>query len=102
MCSCNGSTIVPSSPTPIFDGNCGRVFETTLTSDAALTVVNAKPGIEYVFSFAQDATGGHALAWPTNVINASAVDPVFNSVTVQSFVCRGNGSLYPVGPSTQQ
>jgi hypothetical protein len=94
------AVLVPSSANPIFDGGAGSAFENTLTTAATPSIINVTPGEQYVFSIAQDATGNHAFNWQANVVNPTDVNPAANAVTVQGFVCRSDGNLYPTGPAT--
>src|SRR5208282_2203156 len=95
---------VPFSATPEF--NCSLVdgpvgFDLTLTGDVASSTLLAPfAGQIVTFIIVQDPVGGHAFAWPTNVENPGVIDPAANSVTVQSFIARANGNLYPLGPQT--
>lgn len=95
---------IPFSATPVFDAALvtGPVaFDLTLTADVtSSTLLSPQAGQIVTFILEQDATGGWLFVWPTNVLNAGIVDPDPSSVTVQSFVARANGFLYPIGPQT--
>ena len=56
------------------------------SSVTAARVSNSSPGQLYTFVFTQDAKGGHVMNWPANCLNAAAIDPAPNSVTVQNFI----------------
>lgn len=91
------TVVIPWSANPVFDGAVGEAWELTLKADvAAATFLNQLPGVLYTVSIGQDATGGHAFPWPGNVFGAQAVHAAASVRTVQVFVCRGDGRLYPV------
>lgn len=72
-------------------------FDLTLTGDVTSSVLVAPfAGQIVTFIITQDGTGGHAFAWPSNVFNHVTVNAAPNSTTVQSFVARANGNLYPI------
>lgn len=76
-------------------------FSMTLTGNVVSpTVINFFGGQIVTFSLTQDATGSRTFAWPGNVLNAGIVNPAPLSVSVQSFIARANGNLYPIGPMT--
>jgi hypothetical protein len=68
--------VIGSSTSPVFaaGGQSGITFLYTLTGDVtSSSLTGPAPGV-YVFAITQDSTGGHAFAWPSNIINAPAVD----------------------------
>lgn len=79
----------------------GTAFEVTLTGNVGSTVMNnVQPGTLYTFIIIQDGVGGRTFVWPGNVIGPEAIDPAAGSISVQTFIARANGNLYPVGPQT--
>lgn len=99
-----GLVVVPFSPTPVFDTtlvNGPITFDLTLTANVtSSTLISPQPGQIVTFIFQQDLIGGWSFVWPVNVLNAGIVDPDAQSVTVQSFITRSDGFLYPIGPQT--
>jgi len=95
--------IVPPSNGMVFDGTTYIGFKTTLTGDVTSSVTqNMQPGNLYTFIVVQDATGGHIFTWPATVHNATMVDPLPNTTTIQTFVADENHALWPIGPGTYQ
>ena len=93
--------IVPSGPAPVFDGSVFTAWQFVLTEDAtAATVTGCVPGNLYTFLILQDATGGHKFTWPSNVGNATLIDPAPSSRTIQTFIADANGNLVAVAPGT--
>jgi hypothetical protein len=98
-----GLVTQPFSATESFD--CTLVdgpiaFDLTLTGNVTSSVMVAPFAGQIVsFIITQDGTGGRTFAWPTNVFNHVTVNAAPNSTTVQSFVARANGNLYPIGIS---
>ena len=89
------------SSTPSFDASVASTFDMTLTGNVtSSTLINTSTGQIITFILAQDSTGGRTFAWPSNVNNATDVSSSANSVTIQSFIARSNGQLYPIGPAT--
>jgi hypothetical protein len=85
------------SATPVFPAALGTTFDITLTGNVtSSTMTNVNPGSIYTFIIVQDATGNRTFAWPANVKNAEAIAPAANAISVQSFVARANGNLYPI------
>lgn len=96
-----GLLVVAFSATAQFNAALGVDFEMTLTGNVtAPTLINTAGGVLYTFTLIQDATGNRTFAWPANVKNASVINPAANSISVQTFIARANGNLYPVGPMT--
>lgn len=99
-----GLVFIPFSATPVFDTSLvsGPIsFDLTLTADVtASTLISPQAGQIVTFILEQDGTGDWLFVWPTNVLNAGIIDPDPGSVTVQSFITRANGFLYPIGPQT--
>jgi hypothetical protein len=94
--------IVAFSATPVFDATLGRVFKLTLTGNViSSTFINNTSGYSIVgFRLVQDATGGRAFMWPTNVRNGGVVNPAANARSIQLFVLDTDGSLDAAGPMT--
>jgi hypothetical protein len=79
----------------------GTAFEVTLTGNVGTNgMVNVQPGTIYTFIIIQDGVGGRTFVWPGNVIGPEAIGAAANAISVQSFIARGNGNLYPIGPMT--
>jgi len=92
--------VVPWSAAPVFPGDTYTTFRITLAGDVTgATMPNTVQGNLYTFIIFQDTTGGHLFTWPTNISNATPVNPKPNGGTVQTFV-RGLSSLVPIGPAT--
>lgn len=98
----NGNLAVFSfSATPAFDGSAATGFELTLTGNVtAPTMTNVHVGAIYTFVIIQDSVGGRTFAWPANVVNATVPDATPFAISVQAFIARANGNLYPTGPMT--
>lgn len=94
--------VVSFSATPVFNAANGvSVFDLTLTGNVtSSTTANLVTGQTVTFIIQQDGTGGRTFVWPTNVKNASPINSAASSISVQSFVVRASGNLYPVGPMT--
>lgn len=76
-------------------------FELTLTGNVeSSTLIKVAPGQIVTFVLAQDAAGNRTFAWPGNVKNAQDIDPTADAVSIQSFIARASGYLYPLGPMT--
>lgn len=85
----------------VFDGSNYTTFQTTLPGNVnGATIQNMIPGNLYTFIILQDATGGHIFQFQTGVNNATAVCPVANSTTIQTFVADENGILWAVSAGT--
>jgi hypothetical protein len=102
MGTINGSTTlftVPSSATPLFDGNSGNAFRMVLTSDTVQqAVVHMANKLILPISLIQDGAGGHNFTWGTNVFGGGFVNPGANERSTQLFFVEGDGSLYAAGP----
>jgi hypothetical protein len=98
----NGGSIlfnVASSATPLFDGNQGGSFKTTLTVDAvAQNVVNMANKLIVPIMVIQDGTGGRLFTWPANAHGAGFVNPAPNARSIQMFFADADGSLYAAAP----
>lgn len=98
-----GSVIIPPSATPEF--NCDLVngpitFDFTLTQNVTSSTLLAPfPGQIVNFIIAQNGTGGFTFVWPTNVLGPGTIAPGANAITIQSFVARADGNLYPLYPA---
>lgn len=97
-----GLVTVPFAAAQTFDASQGNDFETTLTGNVVgpSAVINTVPGDIYTFTIIQDVVGGRGWTWPVAVKNASVPNPAASSISIQSFVARANGNLYPIGPMT--
>lgn len=101
-----GLVTVPYALIPTFD--CSLVspsglvtFEMTLTGNVTSSnITNVQAGQLVTFILIQDATGGRTFVYPAVVNNTTDINPAVSGITVQSFIARANGSLYPVGPAT--
>ena len=98
----NQLLIIAFSPTPNFPGDQYTAWGLTLNGNVtSSTMSGTVAGNLYTFIITQDATGGWAFVWPTAVINATPVNPIPRSITIQTFVCfANNGPLLPIGPAT--
>lgn len=95
----NRLQVVTYVPNPQFAGNAYTTWLITLTGDASPNFNNLIDGNLYIVIVIQDGAGGHAFNWPSNVHNASYVNPTPNGETVQTFVAV-SGQLYATGPAT--
>jgi hypothetical protein len=94
--------LVPFSPTPVFPGDTYTTWAITLSAEVtSSTLTGQVAGNLYTFIIAQNSTGGYLFAWPAAVINESSINPMPNSLTIQTFVCiANNGPLMAIGPAT--
>jgi hypothetical protein len=75
------------------------LFEITLTADlTAPTLINVTPGQIITLMFIQGGAGGYLVTAPGNVLGLGIPDPALGRISLQSFVVRSNGNLYPIGP----
>lgn len=99
-----GLVTIPFSATPTFDASLvsGPIsFDLTLTNNVTAPIlISPQAGQIVTFILVQDGVGGWTFTWPVNVLNPGIIDSDPNSVTVQSFITRANGFLYPIGPQT--
>jgi hypothetical protein len=91
--------VVPYSGAPNFPGDTFTSWQITLEGDASPTFTNLVDGNLYTIIAIQDSGGEHKFDWPSNVFNATPVNPDPNSMTVQTFVAVSN-DLYPIGAGT--
>lgn len=92
--------VLPWSQTMEFPGDVYTAFRVTLTGDVtSSTAPDTVPGNLYTFIIQQDAAGGHLFSWPTNLVNATPINPNPNSRTVQTFV-MATSNLYPISAGT--
>jgi hypothetical protein len=91
--------IVSYSPAAVFSGDVYSAWQITLTGDCAPTFENVVDGNLYTVIVIQDASGGHAFNWPSNVNNATPVSPAADDITIQTFVAV-EGDLYAIAPAT--
>lgn len=74
-------------------------FEMTLTGNLTVpTLINVTAGQLITFMFIQDGTGGRVVTWPGNVLGGPVVDPTPGAISIQMYLVRSTGNLYPVGP----
>lgn len=96
-----GYTVVAYAANPVFDASLGNTFDITLTGNVAgSTVPGVNQGQIVTFIIVQDAVGGRTFVWPAVVKNAGEINPIALGVSVQSFIVRAGGNLYPIGPMT--
>jgi hypothetical protein len=97
-----GLVTVAFAAAPTFDASQGCDFEMTLTGNVVgpSVISNTIGGRIYTFTLIQDGVGNRTFVWPVAVKNASIINPALNSISVQSFIARNNGNLYPIGPMT--
>lgn len=78
--------VVGYSPTPAFNAADANGFQMTLAGNiTASSIAGVSPGQLIAFYFAQDATGGRTVSWPSGFVGALQPDPAANSVSVQIF-----------------
>jgi hypothetical protein len=78
--------VVGYSPTPTFNAAEANGFQMTLAGNiTASSIAGVSPGQLIAFYFAQDATGGRTVSWPSGFVGALQPDPAANSVSVQMF-----------------
>src|SRR5439155_319481 len=103
---------VSYSLTPVFAANSSGsvIFQLTLTGPVTLpTLTGVVAGQLLTFVLVQDANGGHALTWPTNVVGGALIEGgVPGSTFTQSFrvvgstataVDAGTVTLAPADPT---
>lgn len=91
--------VVPYTTTPDFPGDIYTSWQITLNGDAWPTFTNLVDGNLYTIIVIQDAIGERTFHWPSNVLNATLVNPSPNGMTVQTFVAM-SGNLYAIGAGT--
>jgi hypothetical protein len=75
-------------------------FDLTLTGDVSSSTLSGQTaGQLLLFIISQDATGSRAFSWPSGVIGAGPICPQPNSTSIQLFVVRPSGAIYPVTKS---
>lgn len=85
----------------LFDGLKAVCWFVNMNSDVTnARASNISPGQLYTFVFTQDARGGHVMNWPSNCVNAAAIDPAPNATSVQNFVGNINGAMHANVPPT--
>lgn len=86
------SVTLPYQPAITFDtGNADTAFNVTLTGNVTTTaLLGGNPGTQVVFNIIQDNSGSHTWAWPSNVLNAPAIQSAANSVTTVLLVKRSS------------
>lgn len=92
---------IDAAQSVLIDALKGETFLISFsTSIEYLRIKNASPGQLYVFILKQNAAGKHRIAWGGQVLNATAIDPQPNSVTVQKCVGQPGGILQATIPGT--
>ena len=92
-------TSVTFSSTPTFTVTAStsvQDFAITVTGNvtsSTLITTSATAGQDIAFVVCQDASGAHTFAWPTNVYNASVIDPTINACTRQVFRWSGSQAI---------
>ena len=93
--------IIDAAADMVFPGDVYTAFKTTLVGNVDFpTFENMIPGNLYTFIIVQDAIGAWAFVWPDNAHNATYVNQDPYGMTIQTFVCDEDGSLYAVGAGT--
>ncbi|NTW33158.1 MAG: hypothetical protein HGB12_11120, partial [Bacteroidetes bacterium] len=94
--SADGSFTTTATPATV-DWNNSNVQEITLTAARSFTFTNGKSGGVYSLLINQDATGGRAITWPSNVKWIGGTAPTFtttaNAVDVVRFIFNGTNYL---------
>jgi hypothetical protein len=89
---------VAFSPTPAFDVSLAPTLSMTLTGDVtSSTATNLLDGQTVTFLICQDDAGGHAFAWPSNVLGGMKVAADGGTCSAQTFVSNGS-KLYATSP----
>lgn len=90
---------VAYSPTPVFDGTTTNGFDFVMAGNVtSSTLVNVSIGQTLVFIIAQGSTP-FTFVPPANINGWQSINPVANSVTVQTFIVREDGTIWPA-PNT--
>lgn len=87
---------VSYSSTPTFDLSLGSQQQITLTGDvSSSSISNISAGQRVTFKIIQDATGGRAFTWPTEVLGGMTIDAATpaNAVCIQEFECFDGTNL---------
>jgi hypothetical protein len=86
----SGAVTVAFSITPAFNFASGSLQTLTLTGDvSSSTILNPVVAQSIVFKICQDATGGRAFQWPSNVSGGMTVGATASTCSVQAFVYDG-------------
>jgi hypothetical protein len=91
--------IVPWESTPNFPGDQYTSWQITLTGDTWPSFTNLYDGNLYTIIVIQNTQGNHYFNWPGNTYNVTLVNPLPNSMTIQTFIALAD-NLYPIGAAT--
>ncbi len=81
------------SATPVFDGNLAHAWAMTLSANVtSSTFAGFQDGYTYSFEICENATGGYAFAWPSNVSTPPTIATAANSCTVAGGMWDGANS----------
>ena len=92
----SGFMEVPYSTTPAFtaSSSTGNSFFITLTGDVtSSTLTGATTGQIVSFTICQDAAGGHAFAWPINILSGATISGTMSACTNQVFIYNGTNAV---------
>ncbi len=92
----SGYAEVAYSATPAFtaSSSTGNAFFITLSGDVtSSTFTGATTGQIVSFTICQDGMGGHAFAWPTNVLSAATISSTASACTNQVFIYNGTNAV---------
>jgi hypothetical protein len=98
----NQLVTVPYQPNIGLDASTATAFLFPCSGSEGVTIDNAVAGNLYTFIIEMDNVGGHNFYFAANVHNAAQPNQDPNGITVQTFVCDTDGSLYPIGAGTYQ
>jgi hypothetical protein len=90
---------VAYSPSLALNAAAYSGFQISLTGNTTLTISGQTVGQIIVLLFVQDATGGHTVTFPSNIIGASQPDPTASVITAQAFKTNAALTLEPMGPA---
>ena len=90
--------VVSLSGAPTFNASLGNTHKIILTADViSSTLANAAAGQFLYFIICQDASGGHAFSWPSNVAGGMTVGSQAGACSAQAFVFDG-AKAFAVSP----
>lgn len=97
----NELEVLPAAGNMVFDGTNYTAFKTTISGPVDFaTIQNMQPGNLYTFIIVQDSVGNNRFTWPPGIHNATAICPIANATTIQTFVADETGQLYSIAPGT--